>query len=454
MGKTYIDTVKYMIKTNFEIDGMVEKPDIVGAIFGQTEGLLGDDLDLRELQKNGRIGRIEVDSQLRKGKTVGMILVPSSLDMVETSILAAALEIVDRVGPYDARISVSRIEDSRNVKRKAVLDRAKLLLKTLLVEEIPESKELSEMVREDVKVAEVVSYGPDNLPAGPDMEKAEEIIVVEGRADVINLLKNGIKNVVAIGGANVGPTIIELCKQKEATAFLDGDRGGDIILRELTAGTDVDFVARAPAGKEVEELARKEIIQALRRRIPLDQVSGYEERKPVEKKREGGPSRLFEEPSAPQPREFPRSQRSFERPSQPQEREQRFEQRERPQRPQPSFEGERRVEVFKPPQPVSAELSEEDKAKSEGLKTKLKELEGTLKARLLSDSLETVREVPIREIMQTLSDSEGTFAVALDGIITQRLIDLAEQKQVKFIVGLRTGNVSRTPASMKIVLAE
>src|SRR3989338_7045533 len=278
MGKTYVDTVKYMIKANYEIDGLVEKPDIVGAIFGQTEGLLGDELDLRELQRNGRIGRIEVDAQVRKGKTVGMILVPSSLDMVETSILAAALEVVDRVGPCDARISVTRVEDSRNLKRKSVLERAKVLLKALVTEEIPESKELSEMVRDEVKVADVVSYGKDALPAGPGIDKSNEIIVVEGRADVINLLKNGIKNVVAVGGANVGLTITELCKQKETTVFLDGDRGGDIILKELVAATDIDFVARAPAGKEVEELARKEIIQSLRRRIPIEQALGMEKR--------------------------------------------------------------------------------------------------------------------------------------------------------------------------------
>src|SRR3989338_6107436 len=146
MGKTYVDTVKYMIKANYEIDGLVEKPDIVGAIFGQTEGLLGDELDLRELQRN-------------------------------------------------ARISVTRVEDSRNLKRKSVLERAKVLLKALVTEEIPESKELSEMVRDEVKVADVVSYGKDALPAGPGIDKSNEIIVVEGRADVINLLKNGIKNV-------------------------------------------------------------------------------------------------------------------------------------------------------------------------------------------------------------------------------------------------------------------
>ncbi|HLD75789.1 MAG TPA: hypothetical protein VI874_02130, partial [Candidatus Norongarragalinales archaeon] len=180
MGKTYVDTVKYLIKASFEVDGIVEKPDIVGAVFGQTEGLLGDDLDLRELQKNGRIGRIEVDLQLRGGKSFGTVVVPSSLDMVETSILGAALEVVDRVGPCEARIKVHRIEDSRNVKRKLVLDRAKSLLKSLITEELPESKELSEMVRDEVKISEVQSYGPDKLAAGPEVATTDSIIVVEG----------------------------------------------------------------------------------------------------------------------------------------------------------------------------------------------------------------------------------------------------------------------------------
>ncbi|MBS3070191.1 DNA primase [Candidatus Micrarchaeota archaeon] len=453
MGKTYVDTVKYMIKANYEIDGLVEKPDIVGAIFGQTEGLLGDELDLRELQRNGRIGRIEVDAQVRKGKTVGMILVPSSLDMVETSILAAALEVVDRVGPCDARISVTRVEDSRNLKRKSVLERAKVLLKALVTEEIPESKELSEMVRDEVKVADVVSYGKDALPAGPGIDKSNEIIVVEGRADVINLLKNGIKNVVAVGGANVGLTITELCKQKETTVFLDGDRGGDIILKELVAATDIDFVARAPAGKEVEELARKEIIQSLRRRIPLDQVAGFEERKPVDKGFAKGEAKE---------RDFePREEKPFVRAPAPH-----FERHERPrfeERPSPAREPFRepvrevreqpRVEVFKPPQ-APAELTGEEKAQSEQLRGELKKLEGTLKAKLLNKDLTPAAEVPIREIMSSLSDAKEVYAVVLDGIVTQRLIDLAEQKQAKFLIGIRTGNVTRKPAGLRIVVSE
>ena len=272
VAKTYIDTVKYLVYADAKIDGMVEKPDIVGAIFGQTEGLLGDELDLRELQKNGRIGRIDVDIEMRGGKSFGKLTLPSSLDMVETAILAAALETVNRVGPCEAKINVTKIEDTRSLKRQQVVERAKTLLKSLLTEEIPESKEISEMVREHVKVAEVETWGAERLPAGPLINASESVILVEGRADVINMLKSDIKNVIAIGGATVPRTIVELCKRKEVTAFLDGDRGGDIILRELVNACEIDFVARAPIGREVEELTRKEIIQAIRRKLPIEQV--------------------------------------------------------------------------------------------------------------------------------------------------------------------------------------
>src|SRR5271157_849651 len=271
MAKTYIDTVKYLIYTNVDISGLVEKPDVVGAIFGQTEGLLGDELDLRDLQKNGRIGRIEVDLSGREGKTTGIIKIPSSLDMVETCIIAAALETVDRVGPCEAKLRITKVEDTRNVKRKQLVDRAKGLLKNLLNTEIPESKEISQLVRDEVKTAEIVEYGYDHLPAGPGIDKSNEVVFVEGRADVVNLLKNDITNVVAIGGAKVTRTIVELSRRKEVTLFLDGDRGGDIILNELAqGGVDIDFVARAPAGIEVEELTRKEIIKYLRGKAPYE----------------------------------------------------------------------------------------------------------------------------------------------------------------------------------------
>jgi len=460
MGKTYVDTVKYLIKASFEIGGIVEKPDIVGAIFGQTEGLLGDELDLRELQKNGRIGRIEVDLQLRGGKSFGTIVVPSSLDMVETAILAGALEVVDRVGPCEAGIKVHRIEDSRNLKRKVVLDRAKDLLKNLIGTELPESKQLSEMVREEVKVSEVVSIGADKLAAGPDVESSEDILVVEGRADVINLLKNNIKNVVAVGGAKVGPTITELCRRKEVTAFLDGDRGGDIILRELLAATDIDFVCRAPPGHEVEELSRKELIKQLRRKVPVEQVKGYASMMASRKESRANaesdaPAPSFDEPalaspvSAPMPvaRSAPMSQMAS-----PQSMTQSM-----PRNPLAQSDREQYVpaQPARPQhvvhKPASATVPVEEAAPLKGI---LKELEGSLRARFLDDSLKPLSEVPIRDIMKTLTDAHKVHAIVLDGIITQRLLDLAEQKGTKYLVGIRAGNLTRQTEKVKMVLAE
>ncbi|HNL87406.1 MAG TPA: DNA primase, partial [Methanoregulaceae archaeon] len=63
------DTTKYLIHLHLEAEGVVEKPDVVGAIFGQTEGLLGEDLDLRDLQRTGRVGRIDVQISSKKGET-------------------------------------------------------------------------------------------------------------------------------------------------------------------------------------------------------------------------------------------------------------------------------------------------------------------------------------------------------------------------------------------------
>ncbi len=271
MGKTYIDTVKYLIYADVEVDGIVDKPDVVGAIFGQTEGLLGEELDLRDLQKNGRIGRIEVDMRPRGGKTRGVIKIPSSLDMVETCIIGAAVETVERVGPCEASIRINKVEDTRNLKREQLITRSKGLLRTLINTEMPESQEISDMVREEVKAAEITSYGKDKLPSGPGIGRAEEVILVEGRADVVSLLKKDLPNVVAIGGAKVTPTVITLTKEKGITIFLDGDRGGDMILREMvSAGAEIDFLARAPAGKEVEELTRKEVMKCLKNRIPFE----------------------------------------------------------------------------------------------------------------------------------------------------------------------------------------
>jgi DNA primase len=207
-------TTKYLIQAKLSTDGIVEKPDIVGAIFGQTEGLLGEELDLRDLQKSGRIGRIEVEVSSNKGKSEGTIFVPSSLDQVETAILASSLETIDRVGPCKARIAIEKIEDVRVAKRNKIIDRAKQLLTELMKTSKTSGGDLTDSVRQTFQMEEVVHYGRERLPAGPNIDDSDAIIVVEGRSDVLNLLKYGIKNVIAVEGTNVPKTIIDLAKEK------------------------------------------------------------------------------------------------------------------------------------------------------------------------------------------------------------------------------------------------
>lgn len=454
MAKTYIDTVKYLVFTNVDIGGLVEKPDVVGAIFGQTEGLLGDELDLRDLQKNGRIGRIEVDLRAREGRTIGTIKIPSSLDMVETCIVAASLETVDRIGPCEANIKVMKIEDTRNLKRKGVVDRAKGLLKNLLVHEIPESKEITEMVRDEVKMAEISDFGPDRMPAGPGIARSNDIVIVEGRADVINMLKNDINNVIAIGGANVPKSLIELSRKKEVTAFLDGDRGGDIILNELVqGGVEIEFVARAPHGREVEELTRKELIKCMRSKVPFEfgsKPKRYEDRKSKYQKKN----------------EYRREEKRYERPQPRPEPEDKFVRSE----PEKKVE-EKKVEkpAPKPPEKKEAkpeekkvvEKKEEPAKKQEPLKPvdvdqkfllkELEELNNTLKARFYDSGSKMTTEIKVRDVIKTLEETQGITTIVFDGIITQRLVDLAADKGVRIVAGVKIGNVKKKPESIEIV---
>jgi len=406
MAKTYIDTVKYVVNADFEIKGSVEKPDIIGAIFGQTEGLLGDQLDLRELQKSGRVGRIEVKPKSYKGKTSGDITLPSSLDRVETSIIAAALETVDRIGPCEARIKVKSVEDTRTKKRQDIIDRAKQILKTMVEKNIPESKELSEMVRDEVKTAEVINWGPDKLPSGPGIEESENILVVEGRADVLTLLRADITNVTSLQGKNIPKSVVDLSHKKTITLFVDGDRGGDLIVKNfMETGGEADFVCKAPDGKEVEELTQKEILKSLRRKIPVQEFLAYTFK-------EGGNQRHSRHPR-PDHHRRPEPTRT---------------------RPEPTRAPPEKPNVAPPTKNKEMEALEEE----------LNRLSGTLKATILDKDMKTITEMPVKDLTRTLEKEKKAEAVVLDGIVTQRLIDTAEKQGVKYIVGVKQGTIKNT----------
>ena len=382
----YAATTKYMIVARFDVEGVVEKPDVIGAIFGQTEGLFGPDLDLRELQKSGRIGRIEIQLESKQDKTVGVITIPSSLDKTSTAIIAAAVQSVDRIGPCLAKVTLEKVADIREDKRKQILDKAKDILRTWVIEESPSTDEMVKDVSGVIRGADVAEYGSDKLPAGPDVATSPEIILVEGRADIVNLLRCGIRNTLAIEGTKIPRTIIEVCKTKETTAFLDGDRGGDLILKELMQVAPVDYVARAPLGKEVEELVPKEVMKALREKVPIG----------------GG--------KAPTPLT-------------------------RPEPPTP---------VSRPPPTPPVQLPPNVVAKA-------RELRGSLEGILLNHDMNDLAKLPVSELASKLGEYQGVETIVFDGVVTQRLVDMAEEKGVKLLVGDRIADLSRRPSSIKIM---
>ncbi len=403
MGKISPVAAKYIIHAGIEIDGVVDKPDVIGAIFGQTEGLLGSELELRELQRSGRIGRIEVNTDTRTGRTKGTIIIPSSLDKAETAIVGAALEIIQRIGPCNAKIKIENIEDVRISKRTQVVERAKELLRMLIETSMPDSQELADEVAYSVRVMEVQEYGKDRLPAGPAIDESDEIIVCEGRADVLNLLKHGIKNAVAINGTSVPETIIELGKKKTITAFVDGDRGGDLILRELLTVAEIDFVTKAPDGKEVEEITQKEILKALRSRITAEQAK-------MELLGGADAERLRRPTIASGPGPQP------QRPQQQQMMQQ------RPVQAMTASEAPRRPGRLNP-----------DEKKT--FRDMLEGLVGTRGAFILDNKLKVLGKIPVTELPTTLKSlGSGAYAVVMDGIIDRPLLESVERSSVQYVV--------------------
>lgn len=401
MGKISPVSAKYIVHATIDIEGIVDRPDVIGAIFGQTEGLLGSELELRELQRSGRIGRIEVEVDTRSGKTHGTILIPSSLDKAETSIVAAALEIIQRIGPCNAKIHVQKIEDVRISKRNFVIERAKTLLKNMIEGVMPDSQELADEVAYSVRVMEIQEYGKDRLPAGPNIDDNDEIIIVEGRADVLNLLKHGIKNVIALNGTSVPETIIELSKKKIVTIFVDGDRGGDLIIKEMMNVADVDYVTKAPDGKEVEELTKKEIHKALRNKVAPEQEKIDASIKAVPDTRKE---------ARPVVREAPR----------------------------PATRPVAKAPVKK------AKMTEKEK---KSFREMLDDLIGTRGAYILDGKLNILGKVPTTELATTIKSlSSGVYAVILDGIIDKDLVQIAERTGVSFLVGMDT----KVPQSPKL----
>src|SRR3989441_3766137 len=380
--------VKYLVKLRFEVDGVVERADLIGAIFGQTEGLFGPEMNLNELQKTWKVGRIEINLESKNDKTYGVILIPMSTDVSTAALIAAAVESVDKVGPCSARVILEGIEDVRASKRKQIVDRAKLIVRDWSSKSSSEGENVLKDVVESTKRARVVNYGIENLPAGPGVYTSDLVYLVEGRADVVLFLRAGIENVVALEGTSVPDSIIELGKKKRLIAVLDGDRGGDLIEKELGQVVRVEKVLRAPPGKEVEDLTPIEVLQLLR----AERVEPHQ-----------------------QQQQQPRGGRTTER------------------------ERERVSEREAPAEPIVEKTREIYPS-----------LNGTLEAVLLDEGLQEVGRFPISELVQKMESSNGARYLVFDGIITQRLVESASRVGVKGLIGHRTGEINSLPDGVRI----
>ena len=418
MGKISPVSAKYIVHSFINIEGVVDRPDIIGAVFGQTEGLLGNELELRELQRSGRIGRIEVNIETKAGKTSGSIIIPSSLDKAETAIVGASLETIQRIGPCNAKVRVQRIEDVRISKRSYVLERAKELLRTLTDSVLPDSQEMTDEVAQSVRMMEIKEYGKDRLAAGPAIDESDEVIVVEGRADVLNLLKHGFKNVIAMNGTNVPQTIIDLSRKKEITVFVDGDKGGELIIREISEVADIDFVCKAHDGKEVEEITKKEIHKALRGKVAVEQVKLDISKTKTE-----------------------RTQEDFRKPIQANNR---FNSTQAGNRPMSSRPMSRPMS-----RPIQRPILTKDR--HDKLKEMLENLIGTRGAYILDQSDNILGKVPTSELATTVGGLKSeVHTLVFDGSIDRELVGVAERAGVKYLVGMNS-NVKPSEARLDII---
>ncbi len=423
-----LTTTKYLIYAEINANGIVEKPDVVGAVFGQTEGLLSNDLDLRELQRTGRIGRIQVIIHSNSGRAKGEIVIPSSLDRIETAILAASLETINRVGPCEANIIVHRVEDVRAVKRQQVVDRAKEIYKGMMDSVAPASMQMIEEVREAMRVHEISEFGDERLPAGPSVHTSDAIIVVEGRNDVLNLLKYGIKNTVAVEGVNVPKAIADLTKKRTVTAFVDGDRGGELILKELIQVGDVDYVTRAPVGKEVEDLEKDEVIDALRDKTPLEQFLST--------------TNIFANQETPRSKPVKKSSKPSKRGRNGSNKRMKSSRR---YNKYDDYDAGGFVE--EPPVPI-----EEDDDEVSLMKDMLKEIEGTGTGEILDNALNLMKEVNVESLFDEVQNVEDNAeTIVFDGIVSQRLVDASYNKGIKNLVAFKASNIVKKPRDLKII---
>jgi DNA primase len=397
--------VKYHVKLKFEVDGLVEKADIIGAIFGQTEGLLGPEMNLNELQKVSKVGRIEVNVDTKSNIAKGDALIPMSTDISTAALIAAAIESIDKVGPFQARFGLFGIDDIRAIKKKVIVDRAKKIVQEWATKTISEGEEMLKDVYDASKPGKLTAFGKAQLACGTGVFDSDWIILVEGRADVINLLRAGFDNAIAIEGAKIDETVTKLTEGKKVIAFLDGDRAGDLILKELQGLVKIDKILRAPHGREVEECTPIEIAELLRETMPFVSTDGQQ--------------------ISSLQMQHPESRQTQRRDKQEQVVQEEQQQIQFSSNNVINQEAEN-AEILSAVREVYPQINE------------------TLEAVLLDSSMKTLVKIPVSEVVKKLNNTEGAKMLILDGIVTQRLVEAAYKAGIEYIVGHRMSELKKS----------
>ncbi|WP_266078744.1 DNA primase DnaG [Haladaptatus caseinilyticus] len=457
------DTAKYLIHADITADGVVERSDVVGAIFGQTEGLLGDDLDLRDLQQSSKVGRIDVRVESEHGQSFGTVTIASSLDKVETAILAASLETIERVGPCRASVSIANIEDVRTAKRREVVDRAKELLSSSFDDDVMTSREILAEVRQSIRVEDITEY--EGFPAGPNVTNTDAIIVVEGRADVLTLLRYGVKNAIAVEGTNVPDAVADLTQECTTTAFLDGDRGGDLILKELEQVGDIDYVAVAPDGKSVEDLSRDEVMSALRKKRPLDRFERDETQfaaatdgsaLPAPENDETDTERPIEPSTTDSPDDGVESSAEVETGETVADTSHGSESKSDDESAVAEDDSLVAEAVESEPLDDATDLDTPDREPQtirSHARTVIEAESETV--RLLDDDYSILAEAPAAETFDAIERAESVpHAVVFDGTLSQRILDISAQRGVEQIVARDEGEFVKKPTTVRILTVD
>jgi len=406
--------VKYHVKLKFDVDGLVEKADIIGAIFGQTEGLLGPEMNLNELQKVSKVGRIEVNVDSKSNSARGDALIPMSTDISTAALIAAAIESIDKVGPFQAKFSLIGIDDIRAIKKKIIVDRAKKIVQEWATKTISEGEEMLKDVYDASKPGKLTTFGKAQLACGVGVYDSDWIILVEGRADVINLLRAGYDNSIAIEGAKIDETILKLTQGKRIIAFIDGDRAGDLILKELQGLVKIDKIYRAPSGREVEECTPLEISDIL---------------KDVEEYIKNIHSIKFNPDN-----QIKINNNIHNSVNQNQINHVDTKYLTNNQQDKVNME----ISNIK----KTATINEEDEVIST-IKQVFPEINETLEAMIFDKSLKTILKVPVSDIVKKVFDIKGGKLLVMDGIITQRLVEAANKAGIQLIIGHRTSSLKK-----------